>query len=521
MTSRCSNGTRGFTLIEMAIVLTLSGLMMAVAFTTYTTYMKKQRATESYDKQQIIASTLSDYSSTQHRLPCPADPQLPLTAANAGKELPALFCADLLTRADGVCMSFDGTIAPAGRGVCKTSGRDTNDVDTLLDPVLIGAIPYITIKNGLALSEGASFGTGNDTTVPPPAYDCVVTEPLGLLAIPGIRENRNPGRALTDNFQPADSIYCDYDENSAIDAGVALKLVTTKFSDVALKTVLDPYGFQMSYAVTGGKTNAATSQLTAGAIGVVTEVGISVITPPQSAHYVLVSHGDNHMGAYNAWGAIPFPCTTTNATKDEGNCDLNGTFVQGLRSINTATAATRLEYFDDTVFQSSAETSALWDFVPNSPDIYNMNIGNVGVGTGTNIPLERLDIRGVLKATKTTAEQICDLNGHCFNPDNIAGDPTKVDSLGNPLGTTCDSPYPVAAGKMRVVIAMKDGKVVCSRSPLDPAYTAATEDPARVVPVLNTACANPGEFIKGFSPSGGILCCNPYLPSTDPSSCLF
>ena len=75
MTSRCSNGTRGFTLIEMAIVLTLSGLLMAVAFTTYTTYIKKQRATESYDKQQIIASTLPDYSSTQHPLPCPAAPQ--------------------------------------------------------------------------------------------------------------------------------------------------------------------------------------------------------------------------------------------------------------------------------------------------------------------------------------------------------------------------------------------------------------------------------------------------------------
>ncbi|MDI1228775.1 MAG: type II secretion system protein [bacterium] len=521
MTSRCSNGTRGFTLIEMSIVLMLSGLLMAVAFTTYTTYMKKQRATDSYDKQQIIASTLSDYSSAQHRMPCPADPQLPLTNANAGKELPALFCADLATRADGVCMSFNGSIAPAGRGVCKTSGRDTNDVDTNRDPVLIGAIPFITIKNGLALSEGASFASGDDTTVPLPAYDCVVTDPAGLGWILGVRENRNPGRILQEDFRPGDAIYCDYDGNSALDPGVTLKTVTTKFSDIALKTVLDAYGFQMSYAVTAGKTNANTAQFAGGAIGVVTEAGISVITPPESAHYVLVAHGDNHMGAYNAWGQVPFPCTTANASKDEGNCDLDGTFVQGLRSINTATAATRAEYFDDTVFQSTAETSALWDFVPNSPDIYNVNIGNVGVGTGTNVPLERLDIRGVLKATKTTSDQICDLTGNCFKPDSIAGDSTKVDSLGNPLGTTCDSTYPVAAGKMRVVIAMKEGKVVCSKSPLDPTYTAATEDPTRVVPVLNTACANPGEFIKGFSPAGGILCCNPYLPSTDPSSCLY
>ncbi len=442
-----------------------------------------------------------------------------MTNANAGRELPdvapANLCTTLKLAADGTCMYFDGSAAPAGRGICKTSGRDTA-VDPPApppegDPVLIGAIPYVSIKEGIGLSQGAVFSSGNDSTLPaPPPKECIVVTTT-LAAIPGQRENTPPA-APTDPLDYGTATYCDVNSDGVMDAGVRAESIMATFNDITLKSVLDPYGFQMTYAVTGSLTAKATAHNSYGAIDIVTEDNIGLVRPAGSAHYVLVAHGDNHVGAFNTAGQVPFPCTTGNVTVDERNCDGDATFVQGLRSVNTATAATRALYYDDAVWQSVINISSLWEFVDGSPDIFNLNIGNVGIGTAT--PAERLQVVGNLRAETARQDLICDSGGaNCWNPDDLAG----------PVGTTCNTTaFPVPAGRMRVVVGIKNGRVKCSSTnPADPDYDPLFPDPARVTPILGAPSCPTGQFMKGFGAGGAPVCCDPTLPAANVLSCSY
>lgn len=532
MKRRIFGDEKGFTLIELCIVMMISGLMAAAGFSAYAAYIKDRKAHDAYDRQKVLASSLSNYVTKRSRLPCPADPLLPFTDPNAGRELPdippASLCSNLKLAADGTCIRFDGTAAPPGMGICKTSGRDTSvDPDTFPDPVLIGGVPYVSIKEGVGFASGAALTPGNDSTLPaPPPKECLVSAPGPLAAIPGIRENTNPPPSVSTDPLPAGTpTYCDIDSNGILDAGVDLPTSSASFDDATLQSVLDPYGYQMSYAVTGALTNTATAHNSYGAIDVRTENGLPLVRPVASAHYVVVSHGDDHIGAYNMQGNMPYPCTTGNVNPQEDNCDGDSIFVEGLRSANALVPA---QYYDDLVWHSVINISSLWDFVPNSIDIFNLNIGNVGVGT--TAPVERLHVNGDIKANNIRQNLICDVNGvNCWSPDNIAGDPGVTDSSGNPLGSMCDtSTYPPAAGKMRVVVGIKNGKAICStNNPADPDYVDDGSggnrfpDPDAVTPLVGTGNCPANQYIKGFLSSGAPICCDPSLPSGNSLSCAY
>lgn len=81
------HGMKGFTLLEMAMVLAIIGLVMGAAITATTTLLNSSHITTTQSKENNIKTALINYISTNGRLPCPADPTpAQLLGANAGTE---------------------------------------------------------------------------------------------------------------------------------------------------------------------------------------------------------------------------------------------------------------------------------------------------------------------------------------------------------------------------------------------------------------------------------------------------
>lgn len=78
--------TRGFTLVEMAMVLAIVALLMAGLLPTISSQIEQQRVSESRKQLEDIRQTLIGFAVINGRLPCPAQASLDTSNANAGKE---------------------------------------------------------------------------------------------------------------------------------------------------------------------------------------------------------------------------------------------------------------------------------------------------------------------------------------------------------------------------------------------------------------------------------------------------
>ena len=81
-----SHGIRGFTLVEMAMVLAIIGLVMGPVLAMTKTLTASSRITSTQTKEYIIKTALINFIATNNRLPCPADPSNILVPASAGTE---------------------------------------------------------------------------------------------------------------------------------------------------------------------------------------------------------------------------------------------------------------------------------------------------------------------------------------------------------------------------------------------------------------------------------------------------
>lgn len=149
---------KGFSLIELAIVMTLSGFIMVAGFSIYKSYFDSKNFHETYFKETAINVAIMTFYGMTKRYPCPADGSLPSTDPRYGVEN----CNDGPTPpvvALGNCNNADD-------GFCNVPGRDTGLDGTLgPDSVLTGVIPFRTIMTTIAASGVAgdlSFSSSID-----------------------------------------------------------------------------------------------------------------------------------------------------------------------------------------------------------------------------------------------------------------------------------------------------------------------------------------------------------------------
>lgn len=419
---------RGFTLTEFSIVMVISGLLLAMALQIYSIYIVDKRQKTIYDRIDNISASYSMYFSVRGRYPCPSDPSLPFNDPMAGIEQCA--AADVL--AVGECTGAGNT------GICRVPGA--RDISTLAgaETVLTGGIPYRSLKTGME-NTGVCFSlTTGETT------NCFLPD--------GITPN-------PDAYNPTEAT----------------------MQTVNLQETLDPWDYQFTYVVSDPLTRQATFDPSYGVIGLRTETGISLVRPENSAHFVIISHGENHKGAYNVDGIRDVPCTA--GTRDSQNCDLSGStvdralFVSSLRNMNEGAA-----YFDDVVVQRSYTISELWKFSGSENQyIHNANPGYVGIGTPN--PTQKLDVAGNVRALATKSEKICDINGNnCWEPAKLGGS-----------GMSCPAP---AAGHFYAMTGIRFGQAVCVEVPLPTTFA-------------GQSCSDPDQYMVGFKSNGEILCEDP------------
>ena len=124
----------GFTLIEIAIYLTVLGILAGAIGNIYSDYVRQQAYDATQYKKNRVRQALNEFVIANNRFPCPARPDVAYTHSDAGVEN----CLGSTT--GNTC---DGE-------VCRINGardayyadRSQPDNDTSADPLLTGALPY-------------------------------------------------------------------------------------------------------------------------------------------------------------------------------------------------------------------------------------------------------------------------------------------------------------------------------------------------------------------------------------------
>ncbi|MBI1216074.1 MAG: hypothetical protein GC185_09690 [Alphaproteobacteria bacterium] len=132
----------GFSLIELAILLTIVSLMVATGLQSFRQYSVTKQRNDTLAREDIITQSMIRFIYNFRRMPCPADPSLTPEDAQAGFEQ---------------CLDKPGQNAPfyCSGAVCRIDGGrhspDNPSGGFQPDKALTGAVPYATL--GIPLNE--------------------------------------------------------------------------------------------------------------------------------------------------------------------------------------------------------------------------------------------------------------------------------------------------------------------------------------------------------------------------------
>ncbi len=254
------------------------------------------------------------------------------------------------------------------------------------------------------------------------------------------------------------------------------------------RAIFDGWGGSFTYAVSANLTNETTYDSNHGGISVVTEWGDSVVQPVGSADFVIVSHGENGRGAYTQQHVMGPPCAGVGNEIDNCLHD-DAQFVNSLIYKNEGA-----NFYDDYVYVYQAAVDGIWES-SGVQDMYYKGAGYLGIGTGMDVPAERLEVRGRSYTDRVRSRGMCDTTGaDCFMARLIGGTLTR-DGTGaverditgiSEGGMGCDDSDHIAYG-------IENNRLDCGASGFN-------MDAGR-----NVSCGA-GFFLRGFNTDGSPIC---------------
>ena len=249
---------------------------------------------------------------------------------------------------------------------------------------------------------------------------------------------------------------------------------------------LDGWGNQLTYAVSYNYTiEGNREKYWLGVIDARDEFGLPTAGVGDNAHFVVVSHGPNQLGAYNSNGIVGFACDATTVEGD--NCDNDPSFTQALGFYKSNSA----QSYDDFVRFYTINSQSIWDEdedpVWARDQVYFAPSGNLSIAMDSaTLPTVALDVNGEVKVNNNLlVDEVCDSGGLCFNTALITGS--------SPCGSATE-----------VMIGVEENSVDCAV----PSYTPAgkCEREFGGAPDDGDDTNNEIGFIQGFDGDGGVIC---------------
>jgi type II secretory pathway pseudopilin PulG len=340
----------GFTVMEMAIVCILVGLVLAAISPLYGQYLRKQRIEKTELALTEIKDAIGSFRTINGRYPCPASLTEERNETNYGREA----CDN---ENPGLDNNFNTLPGNCVAGICIESS--------------IRATPVTFIN---------------------PLTDMPVT------AIPRVRVGFVPFRNI------------NIDEDKAYDG----------------------YGSRILYVVTENLAYSKSFTAGGGGIELRNELGNSVINAPGTAHFLILSAGENEVGAYKE-SDVRIGCPQGSLESENCSPAISSIYLASQIS-NTGNPAS---HYDDVLSYFTQHEIPLWQYssAPLASDhIHQKPGGEVGFGIDSVLPVQkRGHVSGKIRAqddpgTPAVAEgrflleEICDAGGtNCFRPEVIDG----------------------------------------------------------------------------------------------------
>lgn len=360
--------SKGYSLIEIAGVMVVMGLLMSAAMAAYRVYFEKTRNTTTVENVSYVVERMTSYLTQKGAYPLPAALNDPRTSANYGMQR---------IRADIAAITADG--CNAAQGVCI---EETNR------PLASNAMP--------AMADCNEGNTNCDFAGYTATVEYVsTTDSSKKIVMTGVVDTINCNNSTFIN-----ATYADGDPHNGT-AKVCKMVSGTKtvpdpvvtsriirgfipFRELNLpeEMAYDGYNNRLQYVVTEDMTNTLTKfDSKKGAISIVDTNGDSVISPAGSGHFIVFSTGQNAIGAYSKEGALVHPCSAGTGYDTE-NCNTSATGANSFgvyRVANFSTSGGATAY-DDILKHYTSGDIPLW--VVDADNVNNI-VDNISAASST------------------------------------------------------------------------------------------------------------------------------------------